>query len=390
MAVFVGAALAAGQWVPELLRTSNKLLPSLSPLLTLGGVLATHYVVPSVLLCLPLLLLPWFKGRLFCWRICPMGFVTEWAGRLNPRGATHFRKVPHIGLWLMPFIMGGALIGWPVFIWLDPLSIFNGFFAAWKLPFTFASLATAVGFIALALLSIGLPSVWCHRLCPLGAMQEWISLAAARYKKTHTEPAHMPRVDRRVFLGAVAGGIAAGTAGKILAGAPRTLPVRPPGAVPERDFVALCARCGNCMQACPYDLIQPDFGRSGLDGLFTPRLSFHEKYCYQGCTQCTEVCPTGALRELHVEEKKRLAIGKARIDKKACIAWENREYCVVCQEYCPYQAIREIDQNGVNCPEVIEDLCRGCGACESQCPARPVLAIVVEGTPQIRIAADAP
>jgi len=37
-------------------------------------------------------------------------------------------------------------------------------------------------------------------------------------------------------------------------------------------------------------------------------------------------------------------------------------------------------KNGLTIPEVTEDLCIGCGACESICPARPYQAIYVEGS----------
>ena len=91
----------------------------------------------------------------------------------------------------------------------------------------------------------------------------------------------------------------------------------------------------------------PDLGTSGIDGLFTPILKFRsqnetqEQFCFQDCTACTQVCPTGAIGFTKKEEKQQIAIGLARVDKKTCIAWEKREYCVVCQEFCPYQAIIE-------------------------------------------------
>ena len=150
------------------------------------------------------------------------------------------------------------------------------------------------------------------------------------------------------------------------------------------------------MKACPYGLIVPDLGATGLDGLFTPVLTFRnrnpaqEQFCFQSCTACTHVCPTRAIRPVKVEEKQQLAIGLARIDKKACVAWEKSAFCVVCQEFCPYQAIIEVDHKGVKCPIVDEEKCRGCGACESQCPALPI-AIVVDGrNPQPRLTSPSP
>ena len=150
------------------------------------------------------------------------------------------------------------------------------------------------------------------------------------------------------------------------------------------------------MAACPYDLIVPDLGTSGIDGLLTPVLKFRnqnpdqEAYCYQHCQACTRVCPSGALRPLQPAVKLQTAIGTARIDKKNCIAWAKGEYCMVCHEFCPYQAIKETEQNKVNCPVVLTDKCRGCGACESQCPAQPIAIVVQGSSPQPLLTDPAP
>ena len=34
------------------------------------------------------------------------------------------------------------------------------------------------------------------------------------------------------------------------------LALRPPGALPDGRFEAACIRCGQCVQACPYDTLQ--------------------------------------------------------------------------------------------------------------------------------------
>ena len=31
--------------------------------------------------------------------------------------------------------------------------------------------------------------------------------------------------------------------------------LRPPGALPEADFLAACVRCGLCVRDCPYDIL---------------------------------------------------------------------------------------------------------------------------------------
>jgi len=368
------ALLAAGV-LPKVVRG----LPAFSPLLNLGGALGARQLAGWWLLMgVPLLVLPLFKGRLFCWWICPMGFAAEMASRASPSKA-RLAKIPWIGKTLALLIVASACAGYPLLIWLDSLCIFNGFFAAWRQPMTWASATLSAGFFSILVLNLIVPNVWCHRLCPLGGLQEWL-MQVGRRRARPTETDGSPAVNRRVFLGFAASGVAGLTARQLL-GRKKSAAIRPPGAA-ATSFNALCARCGNCMRACPYGLIVPDLGATGIDGLLTPVIKFRsqnptqERFCFQECVACTSVCPTGAIQALSVEVKKETPIGVAKIDKKKCIAWEQSEYCVVCQEYCPYQAVIEEERNGVQCPTIDEAKCRGCGACESQCPALPIAVIV--------------
>lgn len=400
--LFIVFALLALGAVPASWQAARVLLPGLSPLLNLGGAVATWTFGLLTPLALPLLILPLFKGRAFCWRLCPMGFAAETVSRLNTRGAGLIRRMPFVGKGLALVLLGSAAAGYPVLIWTDPLCLFNGFFAAWRQPFTWGSAVTAIGFVLVLLASLVAPNVWCHRLCPLGGLEELLAQLANRLRARQAAApasgglAQNVRVGRRVFLGFALGGASGLASAKLRGAAPKAPAViRPPGAA-GAAFNALCSRCGNCMQACPYHLIVPDLGASGIGGLFTPVLKFRsqngeqEEFCFQDCTACSQVCPSGAIRFLKPAEKQQVAIGVAKIDKKKCIAWEKGEFCVVCQEFCPYQAILETERKGVKCPSVDEAKCRGCGACESQCPALP-LAIVVQGRdPQPTLSAPSP
>ncbi|MBR4653756.1 MAG: 4Fe-4S binding protein [Kiritimatiellae bacterium] len=384
--IAAGAALLALGYVPEACTCASSLLPRLSPILSILGALAARaWLGWLMLLAVPLLVLAFFKGRFFCWHLCPMGFLSETAGRLNPRGKGLVRRVPPFNKAIALVVAVSAACGYPLFIWLDPLCMFNGFFAAWREPFTWAAATTGIGFVAVITLSVLVPDIWCHRLCPLGGLQESVSLLARRFRAPTDAPPVQSSLTaasatRRTVLAAIPAA-AASIAIRRALGANGRNAIRPPGADLER-INALCARCGNCMKACPYGLIQPDLGETGIDGLFTPVLRLRsrnleqEQYCFQDCVACTEVCPTGALRPITVDEKHSTPIGLAVIDRRKCIAWEKKEYCAVCDEYCPYKAIKLTEHGGVNCPTVDADKCRGCGACESNCPADPIAIVV--------------
>lgn len=181
--------------------------------------------------------------------------------------------------------------------------------------------------------------------------------------------------------------------------------IRPPGAVDEKEFLALCIRCGECMRVCKTNGLHPVLLETGIEGIWTPKLIPRLGYCDYGCVLCTRVCPSGAIQRLSLEEKREVSLGKARIDHNRCIPWvgyarlpelEKRWQdfnCGVCEEVCPVptKAIHfntYVDPQGreIRRPFVREDVCIGCGFCEKVCPVLGTSAIVVEGMqPQTRI-----
>ena len=382
--IFLGAATLALQVLPW--REAAVVFPALSPLLGVLGALAARTATVWIFLGLPVLVLGYYRSRWFCRYACPVGFAAEAIGRLNKKNRGRFVRLPNVGRWLLLAMIGGAAFGYPLFIWLDPLAIFGGFFGAWRVPPTWTSFALAAGFPLVLLLSLLLPQSWCHRICPLGAAQDGLS-AVRRRLATRRAPAEEKTfqlaLSRRDFLGVAAGGAAAVALRRTASGDP--LPIRPPGARPEAEFTGQCARCGACIRACPEGILRPDFGQSGLAGLLTPSIGYSATHCYEYCNECSKVCPTGAIERLALESKRTLAIGLAEVARGKCIAWSDGQYCMVCHEFCPYLAIEAVERNGVNCPVVKPEMCRGCGACQVACPAQPDKAIVVKGIPQHRV-----
>lgn len=157
--------------------------------------------------------------------------------------------------------------------------------------------------------------------------------------------------------------------------------MRPPGAIPEKEFLTKCIGCGECMKACPTNTLQPCMFSDGISRLYSPKVVPRVAGCEEKCHLCGFVCPTGAIRKLSYDEKRFAKIGTAVLDRHRCLAWSQNKECLVCDEVCPYNAISayvvETTKGRFKVPVVDEDLCLGCGMCEQHCPIFDTAAIVV-------------
>ncbi len=122
--------------------------------------------------------------------------------------------------------------------------------------------------------------------------------------------------------------------------------VRPPGALPENEFLSRCIKCGQCMRICPTNVIHPAGLAGGIEGLWTPALNFRigTSGCQLNCIACGHLCPTAAIRPISLDERlgrNRFAdqgpikLGTAFIDRGRCLPWAMDRPCIVCQENCP-------------------------------------------------------
>jgi len=357
------------------------LVPALSSFVAAASILATRTIQPILGLGLVAGLIALFRHRWFCRWACPTGLFLDGASRLGRHLKRKPCQVMSIGRWLLALTLGGAILGCPLFLWCDPLALFSGLFL---LTERHQLLAGAASFTTVALLlisSVLWPDIWCRGLCPLGVFQDMLSKMHRSVRSIARPAADLPSrgpsghpVARRTALGLLAG-VAFSSIWRFTAGK-TSRPLRPPGAVDEPTLNWLCTRCGNCIRSCPHDIIRRGTGRHGIAGVLTPVLTFSEDYCRQDCTDCTRVCPSGALMDVDPSEKPDVHIGLAEVDMNICLLGEDRE-CSACMRWCPYNAIRYVfsEAEYTLVPVIDASRCNGCGACEVFCPTNPRKAI---------------
>ena len=150
--------------------------------------------------------------------------------------------------------------------------------------------------------------------------------------------------------------------------------IRPPGARAEDDFHARCIKCGQCVDACPYDTLTLATADAGVP-IGTPYFTPREVPCYL-CVDipCVAACPTGAL-DPALEDINDSRMGLAVIDIENCLSWQGLR-CEICHRECPLQekAItvehhpRRMSKHAMFVPLVHSNACTGCGICEKACP----------------------
>lgn len=161
----------------------------------------------------------------------------------------------------------------------------------------------------------------------------------------------------------------------------RKTPVVPPGALSAENMKSKCTACQLCVSACPNNILRPS---NKLATFMQPEMSFERGYCRPECVECSQVCPTSAIKPITTADKSALAIGHAVWIKENCVVNRDEVQCNNCEHHCPTNAITMIDRDpgysdSLKIPVIDTALCIGCGACEYLCPARPFSAIYVEG-----------
>ena len=366
---------------------SSRILVQTSSFVTICTILTGGTLWTGSILGLCFSVISAFKKRFFCRYVCPVGLILDTVSGVKLPVRHWWKGCPPIGKYIVLLTVSGAIFGYPLFLWMDPLVFLNNAFSVYNAKDLLSGIISLSGTVILILLALTSGNLWCARVCPLGATQdllESIGSFCRNFKKPAETDLQVKRAagltlpaTRRMFLT-----IAAGAGFSLLAqktghaGSTDTL-LRPPGAIGEEEFTGLCLRCGNCMRSCPSGIIRPDTGKAGISGFLAPVIHYQGEYCNEECNACTKSCPSGALQNLNLKQKNMYVIGLARLDMSLCL-WGISD-CNTCIRSCPFEAVKLYwDEKAYESYPVVDSVkCNGCGACEAYCPTGDIKAIRV-------------
>lgn len=165
--------------------------------------------------------------------------------------------------------------------------------------------------------------------------------------------------------------------------------LRPPGAVPESEFLSACVRCGLCVNACSWGTLSLARWFDGA-ATGTPFFTARQIPC-EMCEDipCVRTCPSGALDCLMLDIADAQMGTAVLVDPQHCLNFRGLR-CDVCYRVCPLidDAITLERQHNSRSghhaefiPRINPDACTGCGKCEHACvleqPAIKVLPVAL-------------
>ncbi len=134
--------------------------------------------------------------------------------------------------------------------------------------------------------------------------------------------------------------------------------MRPPWARDELGFLDACTRCGDCVAACPEQIL------AKADGGFPERVADAGECSF--CRDCVAACETGAL-----DSSTNAAWRWTAKISKTCLTAQG-VVCFSCRDACPERAISFAPNRGVAQPVLDDARCTACGACVAACPASAI------------------
>ena len=376
------------------------------------------------------ILLAFAFGRFYCSVFCPLGILQDIIGSVFRRKSGKTQNFYYIRYIVLAIVIASIFSGInAIFRYVDPYSNFGNIITGF-VHYKEASLYTFIPLVILIVLVVWKNRIFCTTVCPVGTIlglcskfglyRMYISPDICKncgqcekecptgaidsremyldnercircmkciakcpgqgilfgIQKTRAANTIRFEPSRRNFI---ATGVVLVIAASILAKGKditktviesfKNRPILPPGAGSPEDFAQKCTNCGLCIQHCKGNILK----KPNAD-YETIHIDFSKGKCDYNCKNCSDICPTGAIKKMSLAEKQNIRIGLVKFDRNIC------SNCGQCANICPKGAIEfKKGQEPVYNPAK----CIGCGACQNICPVHAIEIVSINKQSQI-------
>ena len=109
------------------------------------------------------------RKRWFCRYVCPVGLLLDAVSGMKLPIKIWWKGCPPIGNYIVLLTIAGAIFGYPLFVWMDPLAFLNNAFSVFSSRNVLSAILSLSGIVILLLTALTSGDFWCARICPLGA-----------------------------------------------------------------------------------------------------------------------------------------------------------------------------------------------------------------------------
>ncbi len=358
----------------------------------------------------------WFWGRFYCSVFCPFGILQDIIGTVLHKKSSVIPNLSVLRYFILTVVILLILNGSCIILrFFDPYSIFGSIISSFLKYKTTPLLVGVVPLFVIIILVFWKNRIFCTSLCPVGTALglcakigfNKLNINKEKCKKCGMCSKNCPtgavnlieqKIDnercirclrcvgfcafeaidygkqteklsfdksRRTFISAA---VILSAATVVFAKGKDTflyiihkfknLPILPPGAVSAQKFTLKCTSCGLCTIHCKGNVIEKPNSE-----FQTIHLNYKNGKCEFDCKNCSDICPTGALQKMSLQQKQHCRIAMAVFNTNDCIK------CGQCISSCPKNAVLK-DENDF--PKLDASLCIGCGACQNICPVKCV------------------